>query len=831
MKDKATNSPGRFPKWAKITAISAGGLVLLLVVIWLLAGWYINTHKQQLLNKLTTEVSEHIDGKFTIRDMQAAFFESFPDVALELRDVSLSDSMFQKYQRPLMQFKSVYVKFNLFSMLGGDPKVSKVTIRNGQFNLFTDSSGYTNGYLLKGKNGKATKKGKKEVHIANFQLDNILFTFDQKVKNKKIQVLIKAFDGAASEKNNIVHLVAGTNMQINQLGFNLAKGGYLVDKDFKGKLRLVYDRTKGQLQLPYQELQVGATLMKLAATFDFKANKPGFKIEVDAPKISYKESLSLLSKSIANKLKKFNLAKDFSLQVSLNGKFASPDTPLVHANWQTTGNDFQTNFGVLEKASFAGSFNNEVVPGRGKGDENSSVTVNHLTANYLNIPIIADSINIRNLKHPLLDFQLRSGFPAGRLNTALSRTFNFTKGTADLKVHYHGGVATHDSLGHSIVGGLKIKDAAFTYVPHNVHFSKGFIDLDFNGSDLVINNSTLSTGKSDIELHGIARQFLNVYFDNPSKAVFEWYLHSDTLNLQEFKGLMQTTGNKTAAQQRRKYHRVNERLALLMEKSSMKINASVARLYYGSFAAKNVKGVLEMNERNIKLSPLTMQFADGSLEASVTMDPDSTEVPFSLQTNLNGINTSKLFYGLENMGQTTLKSENIAGDFSGKINIKGRLNSQSDIVKKSLSGVVSFKLKNGELINFAPFETIQKFVFRNRNLSHIYFEPVSNVLTIDRGKVHIPEMNIRSSAINLSLNGTYAFGPGTDIGIVVPLRNPKKAEKRAEKRAAKGLPPKQNKGIVLYLRARDDKDSKDGKVKIVWDPLHKGPDGDEPEQD
>ena len=818
--DTATKSPRKFPKWAKITAISAGGLILLLIVVWLLAGWYINSHKQQLLAKLTSSVSEHIDGKFTVGDMDPAFFKGFPDVALELQDVTLSDSMDQVYHRPLMQFKSVYVKFNLFSLMGGEPEVRKVTIKDGQVNLFTDSTGYSNGYLLKKKPGAPAKKHKKEVHIANFALENIQFTFDQEVKNKKIQVLIKHFDGAATDKNDVMHIVAATWLHIDQLGFNLAKGGYLVDKDFKGKMRLLYDRDKGQLQLPFQQLEVGPTPLKLSATFDFKSARPGFKIEVDAAKISYKESLSILSKSIADKLRRFNLANDISLQVSLNGKFASPDTPLVHARWQTTGNDFKTNFGVLKKASFAGSFNNEVVPGKGRGDDNSAITVNHLTANYMDIPIIADSIRLMNLIHPLLDFNLSSGFAVEKLNTALSETFNFTKGTAELKVHYHGGVATVDTLGHSITGGLKIKNAAFTYVPHNVHFSEGFIDLDLNGRDLVINNSTLSTGKSDIELHGIARDFLNVYFDDPRKAAFEWYLHSDTLNLAEFKGLTQVKANKTAAQQRKQYHKVNERLALMMEKSSMKINASVNRLYYSSFTARNVKGVLELKQDKINLSPLSMQFADGSLDAAVSMEPDSMEVPFKLSANLSGINTAKLFYGLDNLGQTTLTSKNIAGEFSGKINISGKLNNQSDIVKQSLSGVVSFKLKNGELINFSPFETIQKFVFKRRNLDHIYFEPVSNTLTIKNGKVNIPEMSIQSTAINLSMNGTYAFGRGTDIGIVVPLRNPQKV---AERRA-KGLKPRKNKGIVLYLRARDDKN---GEVKIVWDPLHKGPTGDE----
>ena len=749
--------------------------------------------------------------------MQPAFFKNFPDVSLELQGVSLTDSLYEQHHHPLMDLDFVYVKFNLLSLLGGNPRIGKVTLSQGQIYLFTDSTGYSNSYLLKKNSPNKNKaRSKKNIHIGNFSLENIRFTLDQQLKNKKIQVMIKQFDGAVSEKNQFMHIVSRTWLHIGQLGFNLAKGGYLMDKDFKANLSLILDRDKGQLQLPLQEVHIGNALMKLAATFSFKGQNAGFDIAVSAVKIGFKDCLSILNKHISQKLKDLDLTKDLAVQVTLKGRFASPDTPLVHADWQTVANDVKANFGVLKNASFSGSFNNEVVPGLGRGDDNSAITFSRLSANYLDIPIMVDTVRLMNLKHPLLDFDLSSAFPVARLNTALSKTFNFTAGAAELKATYHGGVLTHDSLGHSLVGSLQIKNAAFSYVPHDVHFSDGYIDLVCNGSDLIINKSTLSTGKSDIVLSGIAKQFMNVYFEDPRKAVFDWKLHSDTLNLQEFKGLTQVKGSRSAQQQRRQYHKVNERIALLMEKSTMTVHASVDRLFYSSFSARNVKGVLKMNENSISLSPLTMQFADGSLEAALKMDPDLNEVGFELDTRLQDINTSKLFYNLENFGQSTLSYKNISGDFNGRINIKGKLNDQSDIVKKSLSGKVQFSLKKGELINFAPFETIQKFVFKNRNLSHIYFEPVTKSLSIAAGKVDIPHMDIKSTAINLSLMGTYAFGPGTDIGIEVPLRNPEKTAQRA----AKGLPPRKGKGIVLYLRARDDKD---GNVKIVWDPLHKGP--------
>lgn len=811
-----TNPKRRLPKWAKVLTLVLGSVLCLAIIVWAFAGWYINSHQEQLLKKITATVSENLDGKFSIGNMKPALFKGFPDVAVELADVSLKDSLYEVHHRNTFQFEQVYVKFNLFSLLGGHPHIEKITLTNGQINLFTDSSGYSNDYLLK-KNQTAKKKSsKKKLEFSFFDLENILFTFQHDRRHKKIQLLIQQISGSAKERNNKMHIVANTKIHVNQLGFNLTKGSYLENKDFKSKLRLIFDRDKGDLHMPFQPININGTTLKVAATFNFKEKPSGFEIKVDASSIGYKEVVSYLSHNISKKLTKFNLADNIALQVKLNGLFTYPDTPIVHAQWQTMENDFQTNFGELKQASFSGSFYNHVTPGKGKGDDNTLISVDKLSANYLGIPIVADSIRFFNLLHPVLDFNLTSGFPVARLNEVLNRTFKFTKGTADLKVHYHGGVSTHDSLGHSVTGWLKIKQAAFTYVPHNIAFSAGNFDLSFNGQDLIVKNSTLTTGKSDISLHGKAKQFMNVYFNDPQKAVFEWYLHSDTLNLEEFKNLVEVRKGKRKTRKRKHGHRVNERLAMLMEKSKMNIHATINRLYYQTFTAKDVTGELELDQSNIMVDPLKMQFADGSLETVLKIVPGEQEVPFSINAKLSNINTSKLLYGLGNLGQNTITSKNIAGEFNGQVDIKGKFNSRSKLIKPSLNGTASFQLTDGELINFKPFLSIQKFVFKKRDLSHISFGTIKNNLTIRQGKVTIPPMDIHSSAINLSLQGIYAFGPGTNIGLVIPLRNPKKKERRAKR----GLPPKKNKGIVLHLRAVDDGD---GNVKIEWDPLQKAP--------
>ena len=69
-------------------------------------------------------------------------------------------------------------------------------------------------------------------------------------------------------------------------------------------------------------------------------------------------------------------------------------------------------------------------------------------------------------------------------------------------------------------------------------------------------------------------------------------------------------------------------------------------------------------------------------------------------------------------------------------------------------------------------------------------------------------MEIRSSVLNIFLSGVYSFGKGTDIGLKMPLRNPRKDELiiDMDQKRARSL-----KGIVLNLHATD---GDDGQVKI-----------------
>jgi hypothetical protein len=73
-------------------------------------------------------------------------------------------------------------------------------------------------------------------------------------------------------------------------------------------------------------------------------------------------------------------------------------------------------------------------------------------------------------------------------------------------------------------------------------------------------------------------------------------------------------------------------------------------------------------------------------------------------------------------------------------------------------------------------------------------------------------MDIRSTALNFSVEGIYDYKKGTDMSIKLPLRNLMNSQANTDISDA----GKTRKGLGLRLRA---KTGEDGKLKISWDPF------------
>lgn len=249
-------------------------------------------------------------------------------------------------------------------------------------------------------------------------------------------------------------------------------------------------------------------------------------------------------------------------------------------------------------------------------------------------------------------------------------------------------------------------------------------------------------------------------------------------------------------------------LERILAQASMAMNLNINKVIYKKFVATDVRGGITLKQSGIVMNNLSLKQGGGSVNVSGNIDQTGSVNRFNVDSKINNVNVERLFYAFDNFGQDAITSQNLRGTFFGGTSVSGSMNENGSIVPRSFRGNVTFDIRNGALVNFEPMKKLGVFAFPKRNFSNIRFTSLKNTLNIQGNKVIIPPMEIRSTVLNIFLDGVYSFTTGTNIAIKIPLRNPGKAEAEDAKLTAR---ERDLKGIVINLRALD---GENGKVRF-----------------
>jgi hypothetical protein len=162
----------------------------------------------------------------------------------------------------------------------------------------------------------------------------------------------------------------------------------------------------------------------------------------------------------------------------------------------------------------------------------------------------------------------------------------------------------------------------------------------------------------------------------------------------------------------------------------------------------------------------------------------------------------------KNFGVKSFQPQNIKGKLSVKTDLSVKMTQDGDLVDDSAKGNFQYDISNGSLINFKPIMKIGKYAFPNRNVSHIVFNDLSGKASINGSLVNVDYFKVSSNVLNFDVEGVYSFKKGTQLGLVIPLRNPEDDYKIKD---LKEREAKRYKGVVVRLLVVD---GKNGEMKI-----------------
>jgi hypothetical protein len=772
---------------------------------------YVNANEKTLIQKASAIVEKRIRGEAHIGGLSVSFFRTFPLLSLQLEDVELNDSLYNIHHRHLLKASDIYLRASIGGLITNTAPVGRVIIRNGEINLVTDTAGNTNEYVLK----SASREPGESFTMPDVVLQSVSLNYEDPTRNKHYYTIVQSLKCATSEKKDRMLFKINLRMLVKSLAFNTAQGSYLTDKPVSGKFELVYLPSSKDVLADHITLNLDGHPYEFDGSFNTDNSKGDFHLNITAKHVKYNRATSILREPLRKKMDEYAISEPVNFEVKVSGKTTYQSMPLIEAFMDVSKNKVSTPMGAFENCGFKGHYLNENVKGRGRTDENSILEFKDFSGRWENIAIHSKDILLTNLSTPFLECDVVANADMQSLNgLAGSSSFQFKKGKLAMNVVYRGSVMGKDSAADSINGTVNFNDASIKYLPRNFNLDDCNGNLKFVKNDLFVNRISATAGKTKLVMTGSAKNFLSMLNESPEKLIMDWKITSPTLHLQDFRGFLSKAQSKKAVKKNTKFGLTASKVDKMFSEGDMYIRLQAPMMDYKTFEAHNVLAKVILKPDEITFEEVNLNHANGSMEVSGSLKNGADNNPVKLAAVLRDMDVPLLFAAFNNFGQDAVTSKNINGKISANINFNTAITNEAQLISNASQGTVFFLLEDGELNNFEPLLEISKKAFTKQDFSHIKFADLKNRLDIKGTAFIVNPMEIRSTALNFTVEGIYDIKKGTDMSIRFPLNNLTRSQANTD--ISDG--GKIKKGVSLRLRART---GSDGKLKVSWDPFRK----------
>jgi len=799
----------------------AGTILCLLFLAWIAVAVYVQLHKRTILDRAQDAVKTHLQGDAHIGSVEISFFRNFPSITVHLSDVWLRDSAWQQHRHDLLKATDVFVSCNLWkSLIHHDVALGRVTLQHGTIYLYTDSTGYTNTYLLHERQASNAGKPSGPGDLPDIELVDMHFVMERQDKHKLFDLDIRHLTCGIQKEDRQLRLDVRPSIHVNSFSFNTEKGSFIKDKLLSGHFAVEYNTASKIVEFAKATVEIDGHPFTFSGRFFPSVIPDPFFLDIQTENLRFHDAAALLTPNIQQKVDVYDIDKPVDVHTTVDAGAADDPTPQIHVQLNLGHGSVLTPPGRFTDASFKATFNNEWKKGLKRGDENSAIRILAFTGTFENIPLRSDTILITNLKHPQMKGDLHAQFDLARLNDLTgSQTLQFTNGSGNMDLVYAGPLSENDTAGTTVNGHLDLDSAGLVYLPNHFRLSGGKGRILFKDQDLVIESLAVHSGDSRIMVSGVARNLVALLDRNAENVSMNWNLTTPSLDLQDLLPLVnRPTGAPARRNPKSAFGETFGRIDNLLKEGAIHVNIDAADMRFRKFAGAHAKADLLFDNHEIRLNKLAIEQGGGSLQLKATLSHkgDGEVSPLIVDTHLDGVDLPHIFSAFNNFGQDAVTAKNLKGNLTADIHLTGDLNDKAKIVTRSLKGTVNFTIRHGQLVDFAPMEKVRVSVLKKRDLSEIKFAELQNQLDVDSTTIFVHRMEINCTAFTLFVEGSYDLKTGVDMGLQVPLSNLSKDRSQDIPPTSRGNEGKA--GPSIHLRA---KTGDDGKVKISWDPFRK----------
>jgi hypothetical protein len=733
----------------------------------------LNIYKDDITGYVVSELNKKINVKVNVSKVELSLLNHFPDVSVVFHDLivySAEDFNKNDFREintdTLLESKKVFLSFNIFDLLNKKYVLEKITIEDGSLNILIDNKGDSNyNFWTQESSGTSSNFN---IKLNRFELTNVDIVFRNKIK----RLVLKAKADEATLKGDFQSQKYSLNLnwtgilrlvEINQVA-------YIKNQPFKSGIGLSVNNNLYVLK--EGSIHFSGLKFLLNGSAEINSGIPYLDMQLEGENISIETLLSLWPQRIKTGLENITSSGVFYFKSNIKGilsKFEDPriDVTFGIENGQVVNGESTL---TIKNIRAVGTYSN----GEKHKLEGSELILQNLFFTIGNSKM-EGMISLKNFAEPVINLAVDVDVNLDELQTFLKLdTIDVLKGNLISKVKYVGRYSslsqiTRADINNSLLeGSVVLKNTTIKLKNSETNVSDIEAEAVFKNNILNVSSLNLLTKGNRISLSVEIVNVLEYVLLKEGFLYIKGSANTDIFNLSDFI----TEGS-------------SDDRSLMPDNVALLLDISTKSFLFEDFLAQNLTGNISLIQNKLSCEKIIFEAYDGIAKGNFDLEyKNDGSVVLNSKANIEQVNIQQLFKSFRNFGQEFMQHKHLKGNVTSDLNFSSAWDNQGNVISESILAEGTVLIRNGELIDFEPIQKLSSFVALDE-LRHIRFSTLKNDIIIKNKTISIPQMDINSSAFNLTISGNHSFDNRFEYSIRVLLSDLLSAKaKKAKKENA-----------------------------------------------
>lgn len=764
-------------KWYKWTKRIIAGIGIFVVLIFGLATAIIFLYEDEIKEYAVKQLNTHLKTEVKVGDIELTLFQQFPAASLKFNNTFIPDLGDTVQPDTMLYAESLYLNFNFWDIIDGNYTIKELLAENSVVKLNIDKNGTENYNIWK------TDTVNQDPNKFSFALEKVIFEkinlqYNNQITQQHYALSSPEIDLNGNFSESVYDLNTSSNLFIHHFESNSVN--YISEKNASLNLVLNINTDSSRYSINQADFKVEDLTFDISGKYTNQNDSSYLNLLVKGKNIDLETAFSIFPKEYFEMLQKYNATGLLEFTTTIQGMISKENAPKVAADFSLLNGSLteKTTGAHLNQLSFTGHFENQ------HKRNLEFISLKNIAGNLEGGKINGD-LSVEDFIRPKVIADLKGNFELSQLSRFINNeNIEELQGSIDFITDFSGEFNSSPNNPIKITrsnGTINLKRTSFKTKESHIRFS------DINGKLILRKNDALISGlkgnilSTEFAADGIVKNIIPFLLMNEEQLIIETDFHSKNMDLNEI-----MVAEKSITKESAPLH--------FPERINFNLKAQIGKLIYNRYTAKNVKGIITLENKVMAGKNIQFLANKGSYIASTEIEElGNNQFSWTVEATANDIDIENFFYELENFGQNYLTNENLKGRAIVSLSMATILDGYMNIDPNKIYANASINLKKGELINQQSMRDIAEYFASNKfvsaavdtkmlqkKLQNIKFSELSNDINIQKGIISIPRMTIQTNVMDLDISGNHGFDDNVDYHLNFRLNEVLKQKKSQE---------------------------------------------------